>query len=1140
MFSTFTGQSTGKRRNVNLSGNRAHNPWASPATLGSSTTVSKAAAEREKRQREKDRIKAVKCIQRVWRGSQTRRHLRAQDRAAIDDLYQHNQHGPETRSAKALPLLLRSFQKTNQDDRRRLVFVCRDLCDSSFCFFRSGGPERFQLDRLVRELLNTLQEEADLGPQVHIVLTVFLQILDLRPQAIEPVLGQYYKVMANYCNLALSLQPPFMLLNQTVTKPLYLGKLSETFISEAYHAFAFSFLATPDLNVFENNLHAFAADIDLDRLSDRLASEKFETTKLYVSRTRLLWLLAHLVALQQTKQQQTLHASYLRVLCSLLSILSDHIQLAAPAEQGADSNLDATNSAEDVMAQGTLPAYVSEKLGLLTESRAITGLLESSAPYSLGHESASNSELGDASVLAGYVLTLISCFPNAGDEVRMRLFFSNIPTKTGRMPALEYLWQVMKRTTVFRSIVGGSEAALEIFKSAPQSSPQNGENDSWHQQWRTILLFLELYAFVLKLTDDADFFGGLKGDQPGNEKGENDLPRVRSSGLDLESVKRLTLFLKHLGFVLYYNMPELLASWTSARSLKAASRPSMFVVTAGLDLDKVRRMVMAAMRGLYERDSRRPFLPKDHWLMTEKFDMAGFKEAVVVEAERQRALGDAEPEEEENGKKDEEDDEEGLDWRYGTSATHASHRRYLQLMARRKQAAKEHHRATVGPKLEVLKNMPFVIPFDKRVRIFREFINLDKIRRRQGHADPDSWRMWMMSFDPTRNNLAKHQALIRRGRLFKDAQDSLWPLGDGIKEPVQITFQDQWGMQEAGIDGGGVTKEFLTSVISEMLADTDLFVANSQNAYYPNPLILEQRLASARRHGISESEARTELLRQYEFAGRIIGKCMYEGILINVVFAGFFLLKWATADTKQVNLNDLRELDEDLYRGLLFMKNNEDEVDDLGLNFAVDLDISTPQDRQPKIVTRPLCPNGNNIPVTKENRLLYITQVAKYRLNVQPYAQTQAFLRGLKMVIEPGWLSMFNQNELQRLVGGDSGAIDVDDLRRNTEYNGPYQIGDDGEEHETVKLFWEVMKEFGDEERKEVLQYVTSTPRAPLLGFSQLFPRFTISYGGADEERLPSASTCVNLLKLPKYTSKEVLREKLLYAVKSGAGFDLS
>ena len=40
--------------------------------------------------------------------------------------------------------------------------------------------------------------------------------------------------------------------------------------------------------------------------------------------------------------------------------------------------------------------------------------------------------------------------------------------------------------------------------------------------------------------------------------------------------------------------------------------------------------------------------------------------------------------------------------------------------------------------------------------------------------------------------------------------------------------------------------------------------------------------------------------------------------------------------------------------------------------------------------------------------------------------------------------------------------------------------------------------------------------------------------------RLPSTSTCVNLLKLPLYKDEKTLKEKLLYAVNSGAGFDLS
>src|SRR5262249_8894170 len=140
-----------------------------------------------------------------------------------------------------------------------------------------------------------------------------------------------------------------------------------------------------------------------------------------------------------------------------------------------------------------------------------------------------------------------------------------------------------------------------------------------------------------------------------------------------------------------------------------------------------------------------------------------------------------------------------------------------------------------------------------------------------------------------------------------------------------------------------------------------------------------------------------------------------------------------------------------------------------GLNFTITTEIAPG-----KTVTRPLKPGGDFIPVTNQNRLEYIHLVSRYRLSVESQRQTTAFLRGLTTLIQPSWLRMFNQSELQTLVGGDTASpIDVEDLRRNTEYGGTYVIGDDGQEHETVKLFWEVMKDFDNEQRGKVLKFVT-------------------------------------------------------------------
>lgn len=744
----------------------------------------------------------------------------------------------------------------------------------------------------------------------------------------------------------------------------------------------------------------------------------------------------------------------------------------------------------------------------------------------------------------------------------MRLYLADIPTHQGPLPAVRFFWNAFSKTSIFGRIASNPDAALAILgqKAASHTDP------SWDREWRTILLFLELYVFVLRLTDDDDFFGSLGASSPA----EGRSTRLRSSGLNLQEVKRLTTFLKHLGFTLYYNAADLLGSTASAPNAngsspsrsrqksgadkKRASSALSFTLTAGVDFEAFRNLVSTAMKMLYERDSRRQFLPQDHWLMTSKFDMEGFLSAVVLEEQRQREQTEAGSDDEEEDDSDREEQPAAM----SSGGLRLSRQAQMERIRRaRKQAARDVLKAAAVPKLEILRNMPFVIPFDMRVQIFRQFVYLDKHRRRGGNIDPDRWRLWVLNqhggpFDlsPTGNNIiGRHQAKIKRGRIFEDALESFWDLQEGLKEPIQITFVDEFGMPEAGIDGGGVTKEFLTSATTEAFSQSGrLFVANRNNAYYPNPCDLDQTKNALREAQVPEgseewNEAITYRLRQYEFLGRVIGKCLYEGILIDIVFAGFFLLKWATSasagDTYRANINDLRELDEELYQGMLRLKNYPGDVRDLDLDFTITDQVSLPGEPV-RTVTRNLIPNGENVQVTNENRPLYISYVARHRLVVQPYAQTRAFLRGLGMIIDPAWLSMFNQSELQRLVGGDSSEIDVEDLRRHTVYSGVYAVGDDGEEHPTVKMFWEVMHGLSDRERRDVLKYVTSTPRAPLLGFGQLSPPFSIRDGGTDQDRLPSASTCVNLLKLPQYRSAAVLKKKLLYAVTSGAGFDLS
>ena len=92
----------------------------------------------------------------------------------------------------------------------------------------------------------------------------------------------------------------------------------------------------------------------------------------------------------------------------------------------------------------------------------------------------------------------------------------------------------------------------------------------------------------------------------------------------------------------------------------------------------------------------------------------------------------------------------------------------------------------------------------------------------------------------------------------------------------------------------------------------------------------------------------------------------------------------------------------------------------------------------------------------------------------------------------------------------------------------------------------ELMSAFKEEERRNFLQFVTGSPRLPVGGFRALQPPLTIVRRGPTEDEdvdtlLPSVMTCVHYLKLPEYSSKEKLVEKLSLAIKEGqTSFHLS
>ncbi|XP_062424822.1 ubiquitin-protein ligase E3C isoform X2 [Rhea pennata] len=270
----------------------------------------------------------------------------------------------------------------------------------------------------------------------------------------------------------------------------------------------------------------------------------------------------------------------------------------------------------------------------------------------------------------------------------------------------------------------------------------------------------------------------------------------------------------------------------------------------------------------------------------------------------------------------------------------------------------------------------------------------------------------------------------------------------------------------------------------------------------------------------------TELPFVVPFEERV--KALYENMLVELPFASFFLSK-LLGTSADVDIHHLASLDPEMYKNLLFLKSYEGDVEELGLNFTVvNNDLGEAQVVELK-------PGGKDIPVTSANRIAYIHLVADYRLNKQIRQHCLAFRQGLANVVNLEWLRMFDQQEIQVLISGAQVPISLDDLKSFTNYSGGYAA-----DHPVIKIFWRVVESFTDEEKRKLLKFVTSCSRPPLLGFKELYPAFCIHNGGSDLDRLPTASTCMNLLKLPEFYDENLMRSKLLYAIECAAGFELS
>jgi len=267
-----------------------------------------------------------------------------------------------------------------------------------------------------------------------------------------------------------------------------------------------------------------------------------------------------------------------------------------------------------------------------------------------------------------------------------------------------------------------------------------------------------------------------------------------------------------------------------------------------------------------------------------------------------------------------------------------------------------------------------------------------------------------------------------------------------------------------------------------------------------------------------------EHLNYFKFIGRVLGLAIFHRRFVDAFFTVSF---YKMILRKKIALADMESIDAEFYRSLVWMLEND-------ITDVLDLTFSTEDDRFGEKYTIDLKPNGREIPVTEENKKEYVDLITEYRIAGRVAEQFNAFASGFFELVPQDLVTVFDERELELLMGGIS-EIDVDDWKRHTDYRG-YT-----EQDEVIQWFWKCVRSYDNERKSRLLQFATGTSRIPVNGFKDLQGsdgprRFTLEKSG-DINQLPKSHTCFNRIDLPPYRSYDTLVHKLTLAIEETVGF---
>uniref|UniRef100_A0A915I195 E3 ubiquitin-protein ligase n=1 Tax=Romanomermis culicivorax TaxID=13658 RepID=A0A915I195_ROMCU len=272
---------------------------------------------------------------------------------------------------------------------------------------------------------------------------------------------------------------------------------------------------------------------------------------------------------------------------------------------------------------------------------------------------------------------------------------------------------------------------------------------------------------------------------------------------------------------------------------------------------------------------------------------------------------------------------------------------------------------------------------------------------------------------------------------------------------------------------------------------------------------------------------------KFKLIGKLLARALLDGRILDLPLSSVFY-KWLLKDESVINIHDLSDLDPVLSKSLQYLIGQERKGRLGGVKY---LEAKTAVESLELYFTIPGNPSvelikaGKDTPVTIDNIQQYVDLVIYWLLRAGVSRQMEIMRDAFDTILPTKHLKLFLPEEMDQLFCGAKNDVEPWDPQMLRQTIHP----DHGMLNMEELLHTLILSEYDEQQRRLFLQFLTGSPRLPVGGLKNLNPPFTAvrkhDGGHSADSHLPSVMTCVNYLKLPEYSTKEIMAQRLSTAI---------